>query len=262
MIELGRYDGGKGQIFRQLINQIPPHDVYVAAFAGSDAIALNKRPARLNILIDKDEDVLLAWLDHLVKNGGTAVSSKTVVSPALSPEPAIPGLAAAIVDCDDNTWWLIVGDALGVLPPLGLGSGAFVYADPPYLMSARSRQRPLYKHEFGRDKQHKRLITMLQGLSCRVMLSGYRSELYDSLLVDWRVDSFRAVARSGRPVWEFVWCNYSEPLRLHDYGYLGKDFRERERIKRKANRWVNRFESLPVLERRAIVQELETAGVL
>jgi DNA adenine methylase len=34
-------------------------------------------------------------------------------------------------------------------------------------------------------------------------------------------------------------------LALHDYRYLGEDFRERERIKRKKQRWTDRLERLP-----------------
>ncbi len=40
-------------------------------------------------------------------------------------------------------------------------------------------------------------------------------------------------------------------IALHDYRYLGEDFRERERIKRKKQRWVNRLQTMPVLERQA-----------
>jgi hypothetical protein len=32
--------------------------------------------------------------------------------------------------------------------------------------------------------------------------------------------------------------NFPEPVALHDYRYLGEDFRQRERIKRKKQRWV------------------------
>ena len=35
-------------------------------------------------------------------------------------------------------------------------------------------------------------------------------------------------------------------------GYLGEDFRERERIKRKVNRWKAKLEKMPILERRAV----------
>lgn len=261
MIELGRYDGGKGQIFRHLINQMPPHDVYVAAFAGSDAVAMNKRPAKLNILIDMDRDVITAWVDHIVKNGGAAVSPDSAMLPATPSELTMAAVAAAIVDSDDNTWLLMVGDSVEIIPGLQLGRRSFVYADPPYLMSTRGSKRPLYRYELCTDDEHRQMIAVLNGLQCPVMLSGYFSSLYGDLLGDWRVDRFRAVVRSGRSVWEYIWCNYREPLRLHDYSFLGDDFRERERIKRKAGRWVNRFESLPVLERRAIIHELESVGV-
>lgn len=260
MTELGTYNGGKGQIFRQLINQMPPHDIYIAAFAGSDAVALNKRPAKLNILIDKDEDVIASWAGYLA--GDTAIAGGAAAPLGMT----MPAVAAATVRVDGSTWWLIAGDSLKILPDLvaGLGPGTrtLIYADPPYLLSARSNQRSLYKHEMGDDEDHRQLIALLRALPCKIMLSGYCSELYDGLLHDWRSSRFRAVARSGRPVWEYIWCNYPEPVQLHDYAFLGENYRERERIRRKAGRWVGRFQSLPVLERRAIIHELEGAGIL
>jgi hypothetical protein len=33
---------------------------------------------------------------------------------------------------------------------------------------------------------------------------------------------------------------------------LGKDFRERERIKRMTARWVNRLQTMPILQRQAL----------
>ena len=41
------------------------------------------------------------------------------------------------------------------------------------------------------------------------------------------------MTRGGRLATEWVWMNYPEPIALHDYRYLGEDFREREPIKRK-----------------------------
>lgn len=37
-----------------------------------------------------------------------------------------------------------------------------------------------------------------------------------------------------------------------DYRYLGRDYRERERIRRKEARWVARLSAMTVLERRAV----------
>ena len=53
--------------------------------------------------------------------------------------------------------------------------------------------------------------------------------------------------------------NYPEPNVLHDYRFLGKDYRQRERIKRKATRWVSRLNSLPRLERLAIYGEMASS---
>jgi hypothetical protein len=38
---------------------------------------------------------------------------------------------------------------------------------------------------------------------------------------------------------------------------LGEDFRQRERIKRKKQRWVNRLTALPVLERQALLSAMK-----
>ncbi len=69
--------------------------------------------------------------------------------------------------------------------------------------------------------------------------------------------TFEAQTRGGRPATEHVWFNYPEPIKLHDYSYLGKNFRERERIKRKKQRWVTRIERMPMLERRAPLNAID-----
>ncbi len=66
----------------------------------------------------------------------------------------------------------------------------------------------------------------------------------------------------GRPATEYLWMNYDAPDRLHDYRYLGDDFRERERIKRKKQRWVARLERMDGLERKAILWAIQEAGLL
>jgi hypothetical protein len=82
-------------------------------------------------------------------------------------------------------------------------------------------------------------------------ISGYWSALYAETLSTWRLCSFQAQTRRG-VVTEYLWCNYPAPTALHDYRYLGKDFRERERIKRMTARWVNRLQAMPILQRQAL----------
>jgi len=89
-----------------------------------------------------------------------------------------------------------------------------------------------------------------------VMLSGYWSDLYAEALSDWNHFQFPAMTRGGLAT-ETVWYNYPPPVELHDYRYLGVGFRERERIKRKKQRWVNRLERMPLLERQALLSVLQ-----
>lgn len=173
-------------------------------------------------------------------------------------EPAI------IVENDDASAGYLFAccDALEFLQTFPFQGDELVYADPPYLMDTRSCQRALYAYEFGSQSQHEQLLSVLVSLPCHVAISGYQSGLYESMLDDWRTHTFEAVTRSGNMGQEWLWMNYPEPSALHDYSYLGDDFRERERIKRKARRWVSRFKSLPTLERKAILSELAMSGVI
>ena len=109
------------------------------------------------------------------------------------------------------------------------------------------------------DAQHRELLHILLSLPCQVMLSGYRSALYDEALQGWNRSSFEAVTRAGDMATEWLWFNYPEPVALHDYRYLGEGFRERERIKRKKQRWVARLRSMPTLERQALLAAISEA---
>jgi hypothetical protein len=64
---------------------------------------------------------------------------------------------------------------------------------------------------------------------------------------------------ASRLATEWLWFNYPQPKALHDYRYLGEDFRERERIKRKRRRWVRRLKIMPTLERYALLSAIQEA---
>lgn len=69
------------------------------------------------------------------------------------------------------------------------------YVDPPYVFSTRSDAGDDYRHEMS-DEQHEELATALRGLTGMVVLSGYRSDLYDRLYDGWvRID--RAARADG-----------------------------------------------------------------
>lgn len=223
------YPGGKNGsgTYQKIINLIPPHAVYVEAFLGSGAILRMKRPASRNIGIDADAAVIASW--------------------GRGEYRAVPNLQ---LHCGDAIKWLAEHRN-------SLGQETFVYCDPPYLMETRSSKRQLYLCELGQDEEHVRLLDILTELSCMVMISGYESALYARLLAGWRLTTFQAITRGGNLATECVWCNFPEPMELHDYQYLGNTYRERERIKRKQARWRKRLAEMPAQERYALLAELE-----
>ena len=52
------YPGGKGHCFREIINLMPPHQVYIEPYLGGGAVMRNKRPALINIGLELAPDVL------------------------------------------------------------------------------------------------------------------------------------------------------------------------------------------------------------
>jgi DNA adenine methylase len=91
-----------------------------------------------------------------------------------------------------------------------MGADVVHYCDPPYLHSTRTH-RKAYALEMTTD-QHADLLALLRTVRGSVLLSGYRSTLYDAELSDWhRVDWERpndsGQGRSkGRRV-ECLWTN-------------------------------------------------------
>lgn len=222
------YPGGKAGagVYQQIINQIPPHRVYVEPFLGAGAVMRFKKPAHVSIGVDSDGDVVADWNEF----------------------GAWPGCI------------VMKGDAISFLQSYDWQGGEFVYCDPPYLFETRSCKHRLYGCEFGEVVQHERLLYVLLTLPCMVAISGYWSLLYEEMMATWRTISYRTTTRGGGVVQEWLWMNYPEPTELHDYRYLGNNFRERERIKRIKVRWSARLARMDRLERYAVMATLAEFG--
>jgi DNA adenine methylase len=236
------YPGGKNGagVYQTIINRMPPHEVYIEPFLGGGAILRLKRPAALNIGIDLDSAALARFSDSA---GRIAVSGDGARS-AISGD----GRRRARFEFKQR-------DALEFLESYAFHGAELVYCDPPYMHATRTR-KDLYRFEMS-DQQHAQLLEILKAIPARVMISGYWTPLYARELRSWHAISFQAVTRSGRVATEWLWSNFTEPVALHDYRYLGTNFRERERIKRKMLRWTLRLKRMPTLERRALLHALE-----
>ena len=150
---------------------------------------------------------------------------------------------------------LVNGCAHEFLSQYDYSGTELIYCDPPYLVETRT-SRHRYRFEYTKQK-HIGLLELLKSLPCRVILSGYPSPLYDGLLRDWNSIELQAMSRGG-PRTEKLWYNY-EIDRVHWATYAGKDFTDRQRIKRKAQRWAKKYQALPNKERLAVLAAMMKA---
>ena len=149
---------------------------------------------------------------------------------------------------------LLNTDAVNFLGSFSFTGKEFLYCDPPYLRTTRKKISKLYKYEYT-ELDHIKLLRIIRLLPCMVMISGYESTLYKEYLEGWNITTIKACSHNGMAT-EWVWMNYQTPVELHEYSYLGNSFRERERIKRKTDRWKRRFQLMPVLERQAMLSAM------
>lgn len=219
------YPGGKGNSFQQFINYQPPHSRYYELFLGHGRVIQNKKSTLVNVAVDVDPSVIQYW--------------KTEHQDKLKR----PGIQ------------LKLGDAFEWLEKENFSKYDLIYLDPPYLPETRSRKK-LYNYELTR-KDHERLLGLVKNCSAMIQISGYKSDLYAKALKSWNQFSFWAMTRGHTLREEFCWYNYPEPVELHDYRFLGDGFTDRQRIKRKKERWIGKLETMPRLERLAVMAAID-----
>lgn len=127
-----------------------------------------------------------------------------------------------------------------------------VYSDPPYLASTRTSGRR-YRFDYA-ERDHLELLGRLKQLPCAVILSGYPSALYDEHLGDWQTLELQVMNQAGVRT-EKLWLNFT-PERLFWAGFAGRNFTDRQRIKRKAENWARRYQAMPPAERLAVLAGL------
>lgn len=208
------------------ISQMPPHDTYIETHLGGGAILLRKPPAPRSIGWDIDPETVEAFCQG-------------------NPD---------FLDDQAERLMIEVGDAAELLCAMQFEQygRTLIYADPPYLPETRT-SRARYRHEYTVD-DHRRLIDVLRSVPANVMISGYPSTLYDEQLVGWRSIQFQVMTRGG-PRTEQLWMNFDEGS-AYSHAFAGANYIDRQRIKRKAERWARNYSSLPAAERAAIMAAL------
>lgn len=250
------YPGGKGATFRNIINQMPPHTVFIESHLGGGSVMAAKRPANLNIGIDLNP-ISLALTGSMIQPGVNIINGVAEASTEIAVLDSIANNGGATT----AHYLFVCADAVDLLRQYPFNGKELLYLDPPYLMETRRTKRPLYQFEYS-DEDHERLLSCIIDLDCFVAISGYESDLYKDVLSHWRSIQFQSPLHTGEQATEWLWMNYDEPKALHDYQYLGNNFRDRERIKKKYTRWVNRLKNMNPQESRAILWAIRESGIM
>lgn len=301
-----RYAGGKGAAgtYHKIISLMPPHEIYIEPFYGGGSIMQLKRPAKLNIGIDRDRtavekagppaesrDTAACWATPA---GFSALDSALEASSAETGEPAVPlvrtfttpavpasgpgrldpasnyeaGPFFRFQEGDGIEWLEYHLDFLQAFKRFSYPGAALIYCDPPY-MRETCKSRCRYKYDLS-DVDHRRLLRVLQELNAlqdppMLMISGYDSPLYREMLPiakpempwnGWQHQTFQAMTRGGKQATEHLWFNFPPPVELHDYRYQGKNWRDRERMKRRQATWTNRLKKMAPYEREALLNAI------
>ncbi len=212
------YPGGKSGpgVFQRIISLIPPHEIYIEPFMGGFSIGRLKRPAKLNIGIDRDRAAVENCFAEVGSGTGKGPLARTTPESAISAAATetgessrsardsliggmvdrgawkytapFAGSRVGIIDTSGSRWIFHEGDGIEFLLGVGLyrytmgqAPQTLIYCDPPY-MRATCKTRCRYKYDMT-DDDHRRLLRVLQDLNAlpdppMLMISGYDSELY------------------------------------------------------------------------------------
>lgn len=264
-----KYKGGKNGsgVFQRLICMMPPHDFYIEMFLGSGAVLRRKKPARMSHAYELSKPAIAEIAQHLPADRFEPWDLNAewdVVGP-------LPGCGGTSIGFNvpgglQSNLEIYNVDAFAAVKAKYVASSYFwglndptrtvLYADPPYPDSVRSSPGKIYEFELMAEKEHAELCDLLLSLPCKVIVSGYENELYNSKFKGWRKETINTTNRAGSRVIETVWLNFPEPVELHDYSHVGDNYRDRWRFEKRLRNWTGQLKAMRPAERGAMVEQL------
>ena len=223
------YPGNKNipGLIQKIVNQIPPCTDFYELYAGSAAVSKLLSVLEISYvryhLNDLDQEITVKY-DY----------------PAGSRVTSVPAV-----------------EMLKTLKYLEDPGNIFVFIDPPYHFDSRPNNLHLYKFELTND-DHVQLLSAVQDLNYNCMIIHPQCDLYDRSLKSWRTVQLK-VRYHNKTSLENLYMNYPGPVQLLTYGMYGTDCWDRQRIKRKGDRLVQKLLSLPEAERNYILNRLSTS---
>lgn len=225
------YFGGKecSGTYQAIINQIPAIDTYCEPFVGNGAIFRHLKPPANIIINDLDDSVIRRYRQMKERE---RLPAQTIIT------------NLNYTDCITQH-----------IPNYLCGTTkALCYFDPPYMLSTRS-SNCRYRFDWN-DKDHFAFFEFVKSLSVFVAISHYPCPAYDNAFKEWRTIDYLSRTRTETRT-ERLYMNYETPEVLQDFRYMGKDFIERQRIKRKRDRFIRKYRKMSIQERNALLQCLQ-----
>jgi site-specific DNA-adenine methylase len=241
-LNIKSYPGAKtgSGVMQLLMNNIPEHSVFVDMCAGSGAVGftVNELCSSTVVLCEKYQPVfnqlILKSTSIPIKNKFEKIYVKHIDS--------IEFYYDRVLDNSNNF------------------DETFFYLDPPYLKTTRRDQKNIYGCEWS-EKDHCRMLTLANLISkytmANIMINHYDCQLYREYLRGWETKEYKTMTRGGIAT-DKIWMNYDiTKLNLAVTDFVGDDFKDRQRIKRRKISFLNKFKNMPIHERQSILQYIQ-----
>ena len=88
---------------------------------------------------------------------------------------------------------------------------ALIYCDPPYMLEARHGKQYLCEMT---DDDHEELLELLKAHNGPAMISGYETDLYNSVLKEWYRESTIAYSQVCSKKKEVLWMNFKPEVQI------------------------------------------------
>lgn len=223
------YPGNKAiyGTYHKIINEIPRHKIYIELFAGSGSIC---KLLHDDIIPGDTVEIYLNDIDSAV----TAEYNFKVPVKVYN------------LNCFDIFKFNIFPMA---------NTDTFIFMDPPYEHETRKNNTKIYTHEFTRD-DHIKLLNTVRDLKCNWMLIHPDCKLYNEALEGFRKVQLK-IRYNRKTSIENLYMNYDTPDFLQTTKYIGVDCWDRQRIKRKSDRTIQKISSLPPGEKQFILSAIK-----
>ena len=237
-LDINNYPGSKSAsgVIQRILNNIPEHDIFVDMCAGSGAVGF----AALKLL---ESTVIMCEKYQPVFQQLEQKKQEL---------PMLPGrLYLKHIDSIDFYFdRMIDGNTF---------ERTIFYIDPPYLKMTRRSSRNLYGVEWN-ENDHLYMLNLVNRLKEKtgsdIMINHYDCDLYRDQLKGWFTEEYTTMTRGGATK-DKLWMSYDITKRkLATTSFLGKNFSDRQRIKRRKESFLKKLKNMPLHERQAILEHI------